>query len=93
MIAKEINIHYRTAKLLYDLLNSFYNIENKIVRGEQGKSETAIEINTSLKELLKEYRVGEAMHIPQEELFVSLKDLRKILHEDVVWKQEDDSDE
>lgn len=30
-------MHFRTSKLLYDILNSFYDFEREMVRGEDSK--------------------------------------------------------
>lgn len=32
-IAQEVSLHYRTTKLLYDILNEFYGLEREMAKG------------------------------------------------------------
>ena len=78
-ISEELGIHFRTAKLLYDMLNSFYDFEREMARGEEGKQRAYREIRDSLQEITQNYRSNPSLYVPHAQQYISLRELRLLL--------------
>ena len=58
-----------------------------MARNEQSKLDAASSIRQSLKDTLKDYGSDEPVHIPHAELYLSLRQLRQLLHRDRMEKR------
>lgn len=83
-------MHFRTTKLLYDLLNEYFKLDSEMARGEQSKLDAASTIKQCLKDTLKEYGSDEPVHIPHGELYLSLRQLRQLLHRERMERRSED---
>jgi hypothetical protein len=61
------------------MLNSFYDFEREMVRGEDSKQRALKEIKESLQEILAPYRSNPCLHVPHGQQYISLSELRQHL--------------
>lgn len=81
LIADEMGIHFRTVKLLYDLLNEYFDLEGEMEsypeayskKEEENKAKAAREIKLSLADILQNHTPNQTLHIPHAELYISLR--------------------
>ena len=61
------------------MLNSFYDFEREMIRGEDSKQRALKEIKESLQEILVSYQSNPCLHVPHDQQYISLGELRQHL--------------